>query len=704
MSAMGRRLRKKVPAQSGGPPAQAQAVSAQAAPGPAQGGVPQTAATSWDDAPKVQAAIHELLASVDHSHCSVRKFRRLVASHLGYGKKGLEDKAELVNALIKESMDKAAKQPETPAQRMAKIIEDLGQENKGAKQYVYLVTLSRVLPDTLAQGNLKDVTGMDRESVGECVRKAFDDPLHPASGEPGRKRQRTEGIAKKLAVLKEEHVDGSVHFHIAVLLHVPRTWGPAKNTLRRREGLAAHFSCSHSQFWSTVRYGFFATLAKPQVDESPFLWSSDSSWPIGLAKEGTPGWSLLFEACHRPWNAALWKARSEQSQKQAEEGHTGGKNRRFTKLDITAIIIQKQLKTRAAILEYAQDSGSEVMQQWVSQNQRKLKELLADAVEWEEAREASKSERQSDWELLCAKAGEACPHGESCEYKKLAAKFFKANAITLSRTRLAEVLRNVILAGPSKTRRTPMITGPSNTGKSTMVSPFDKLFGQKRVFHKPALKSKYALRNILNEKRFLFWDDFRPVHYAQETVEVSTLLSLFNGFPLEVNVSQSFNDGNVDFEWRRGAVVTAPEEGLWDAWGEVTPEDVRHMRNRFEEFVCRAVVHKLKESDACAVHMCQWIKDGAAQADAQQVLHAPVLPCAPDHGSEHKERQELVGLSGLVGAAKIPVAKAAHLEVEILAMGAVHVQELTAVDWTGLKSWTALKPFEQKRLLAHVQP
>ena len=85
MSAVGRRLRKKVPAQAGGPSAQAQAVSAQAAPGPAQGGVPQTAATSWDDAPKVQAAIHELLASVDHSHCSVRKFRRLVASHLGYG-------------------------------------------------------------------------------------------------------------------------------------------------------------------------------------------------------------------------------------------------------------------------------------------------------------------------------------------------------------------------------------------------------------------------------------------------------------------------------------------------------------------------------------------------------------------------------------------------------------------------------------------
>ena len=44
--------------------------------------------------------------------------------------------------------------------------------------------------------------------------------------------------------------------------------------------------------------------------------------------------------------------------------------------------------------------------------------------------------------------------------------------------------------------------------------------------------------------------------------------------------------------------------------------------------------------------------------------------------------QELVGLSGLVGAAKIQVSKAADLELEILALGAVHVQELTAADWT----------------------
>lgn len=249
-----------------------------------------------------------------------------------------------------------------------------------------------------------------------------------------------------------------------------------------------------------------------------------------------------------------------------------------------------------------------------------------------------------------------------------------------------------------------MLTGPSNTGKSTLVNPFDELFGKSKVFHKPALKSKYALRNIINDKRFLLWDDFRPVHYAQETVEVSTLLSLFNGFPFEVNVSQSFNDGNVDFEWRRGALVTAPEEDLWQPRGVVAAEDVRHMRNRFEEFVCRAAVKKLKDSDACAIHMCKWIMDGAAEADAREVLRAPVLLPLSDiaAGNGHGEGQELVGMSDLVRVAKLPAATAAALENEIKALGAIHVRELAAEDWKALRSWALVKPFEQKRLLGHV--
>ena len=121
------------------------------------------------------------------------------------------------------------------------------------------------------------------------------------------------------------------------------------------------------------------------------------------------------------------------------------------------------------------------------------------------------------------------------------------------------------------------------------------------------------------------WDDYRPVQYAQKTVEVSTMLSLFNGLPFEVQVSQSFNDGNPDFAWARGAVITSPEKGLWDPCGQVTEEDVRHMRNRFVPFRCHAVVARLADSNPCAAHLCKWLVDGAATADARAALRPAFL-------------------------------------------------------------------------------
>jgi hypothetical protein len=111
----------------------------------------------------------------------------------------------------------------------------------------------------------------------------------------------------------------------------------------------------------------------------------------------------------------------------------------------------------------------------------------------------------------------------------------------------------------------PFFIGPSNTGKSTLLYPFDDLFSPKQVFHKPALGSTFALRNIVKNKRFIFWDDFRPVEFAhKETVPVATSLSLFIGKETEIQVSQAFGDGNLDVRWKRGVVFTAKEEGLWE--------------------------------------------------------------------------------------------------------------------------------------------
>eukprot|EP00973_Karenia_brevis_P015036 2052421-Karenia_brevis.AAC.1 len=144
------------------------------------------------------------------------------------------------------------------------------------------------------------------------------------------------------------------------------------------------------------------------------------------------------------------------------------------------------------------------------------------------------------------------------------ADIFEKNRSSVNPTELAVALRDVLVHGPTKTTRAPCLVGPSNSGKSTIVYPFDDIYSPKRVLHKPALGSSFALRNI-EKKRFIFWDDYRPVDYAAEkTIPVSLFLSLFIGQHTEIQASQSFNDGNKDIRWQRGVVFTAKQNGLWD--------------------------------------------------------------------------------------------------------------------------------------------
>lgn len=190
------------------------------------------------------------------------------------------------------------------------------------------------------------------------------------------------------------------------------------------------------------------------------------------------------------------------------------------------------LETQAAMLEYVQNHGTEQAQLFLHQRQRYLKD-------WGLARQKAANDRKSDWERLWRKVRS---HMVMLAPTLTQHTFFEANLSTLSRSELAVALRNILLAGPSKTTRTPMIVGPTNSGKSTFVLPFDSLFGFGQVFHKHALGSSFFVRNILKDKKFLFWDDFRPVEYGQRTVPVTTFLSLFQEQPFEAQVSQSFNE------------------------------------------------------------------------------------------------------------------------------------------------------------------
>ena len=83
------------------------------------------------------------------------------------------------------------------------------------------------------------------------------------------------------------------------------------------------------------------------------------------------------------------------------------------------------------------------------------------------------------------------------------------------------------------------------------------------------------------------------------------------GQPINIQVSQSFNDGHPNMEWHRGIAMTAKEEGLWDTAGMVTKEEIRHMKARVEVF---HATHKVGDnpdefdtSPNCAESWCRWV-------------------------------------------------------------------------------------------------
>lgn len=366
------------------------------------------------------------------------------------------------------------------------LLDDLGEETPGARRLVYLVTISRVLAATLAATNFRDVKSLSREQVADFVRDAFDNPVAMATG--GRPVHREGGVVDKLAVFKEPHNDGDEHFHVAVRLFLQRAFLPAKETLRARHRLPSHWSSTHTLWWSALRYPFIPTPKKPEVDSHPFVWTAD-------------GRELdLFAEAQEPYQAHLWKARREKDDKRKA---AAGKPQKFTKPDLTSLVISQALHSKAAVIAYAKSRGTAAMQAFVDKNIRKLPEFIADAEEWAHAEQAVRQEAMTDWAVLCRAAEGNCEFGgEACSYRRCAAEVFNAQAGYFAKRELAVALRAILLTGPSKTVRAPMLVGPTNSGKTTLVKPFDRLFGHSAVFHKPARGSTFALRNITAGKRY----------------------------------------------------------------------------------------------------------------------------------------------------------------------------------------------------------
>ena len=300
---------------------------------------------------------------------------------------------------------------------------------------------------------------------------------------------------------------------------------------------------------------------------------------------------------------------------------------------------------------HVQLHGSWEMQSWVSNRQRKLNDLIKEAVDWGNAAQTATLENETEWQLVERLAAEGvCECGDDgCVWWAMASAFFEANK-GIDKERLAAAIRKIIMFGPSKDVPVPLITGPRNSAKSTVADPVINVFGRNNVLGKPKLGAPNGAYGELAKAhiRFVYWDDYRPVEYAaipkdNPTVPVTDFLAMFQGQSFRPQVSQSFNDGHPPVVWRKGVLMTAKERGLWEPNGNVTAEEILHMKARVEIYSATHVVgscpDEFQASPACPKPWCRWVvTDSMAFAARQgprslgggvsrvQPLALPVLP------------------------------------------------------------------------------
>jgi hypothetical protein len=515
----------------------------------------------------------------------------------------------------------------------------LTEEDAAARSLVFLVTFAAVLEETALQSEtpLKTLQGLSRAEIKDAILDAVAHPLQDSS-QGGRPRTKTLEVLKLVVFLEEP-----LHFHVALKLNSLSRFLPLKAALRQRSGLASHWSTSHTQWWSVVRYGVFTTEHKLAVDQTPLVWlkTFGALQPVQAGQGPCHDYCVtgnsktcvnLYEESQEPFNAASWTKRRQKVEAMAA-GEAGGKKAKvakFTPLDFTALVLDKSLLTPSAVLAHVQDHGSQACQLYCLRNQKRLPELLAGAIQWRDAKQQRALEQETDWALVQRLARSSCSCSGPCNWWMAAGDFFQRNAATVDRDLLAAALANVICHGPSKTARVPLLAGVTNAGKSLIFDPVINVFGRDAVDFCPAQGASMALSSLVTSKtaRFIYWDEYSPVEFASRpsrspTVPAVTFKKLFAGQFLRIQVSQAHHDGNPDFKWTRGAALTAPLEGLWDVVKPVTKEDVRHMQSRVIQFDANvAIAGPLQTVPHCAESWCKFVVQ-CASAYAARVATVP---------------------------------------------------------------------------------
>ena len=417
--------------------------------------------------------------------------------------------------------EKTPPPPQTPTE----FVTLPSEEGSSALRQVYLVTLphprqihSSTGVPLVAPGSLSKEEVL-RRFLHACTFPMYTDAAHLNGGPPV--------VLKRTGVWRELHkqdAEGVVppqpHDHLPVLAERQFRYVPVKRALLNRHGLASHWSCKHTGYWSTIRYLTSPSPAKVRtaLDANPVLW------PLG-------NHPLLSECCHKPLTAeALRKRRRAAEDTAAEAGEDMPK---VTEIDIWPIIVNKGFRNtpdsaiaHLQLIAYAKHHCSKEVQGFLFKHRHKLPTLIDDVWRWETAEDQLSTAQRSRVEMLHAAAAQTC----ICNGKWLekVVEAFLQNAIPVH-----EVCRDIYQAlanGRSESVPACVFAGKrGGEGKSLFLKALYSVFGHDFVFPTPQ-KGNFPLLD-LPHKKVVFLDDWR---FDEQVLSFATQCLWYDGSALPI--------------------------------------------------------------------------------------------------------------------------------------------------------------------------
>ena len=334
-----------------------------------------------------------------------------------------------------------------------------------------------------------------------------------------------------MAVFQERHKateDGEahVHYHVALKAESSFRFAPVKKALLTKFGLASHWSCTHSGYWSPIKYCTMPSPSKPlaSLDSRPVLWSQKGKHPD------------LHVCRHEPATAAAMCAKRQRKEMAAAE--EGRAEPRMSEYELWPFVVQSGLRDKPGektahlkFMEYVKGNCSPGVCAFVFKNRARLPALLEDIWRWDGISQVVADAKRSAPECVAEALRASCVCGGA--WLGFARGVLEQNGICAAD--VAEAFSTAFREGRSSVAPVVVFAGAfGGEGKSFILKGLVTLFGVENVFFTPSHPSFPFIG--LDSAKVVFLDDFR---FLESVVPLATQCLWFDGSAVPVAKPQN---------------------------------------------------------------------------------------------------------------------------------------------------------------------